>query len=358
MRKDYLRGMGRRLGRWACAALLAVVPLSPAHAQDSATNWQSALMAGNSRLALFSLRNARRPDLRQTAAVLAAQQGLGFPAGRRPQATPLQVAASPILTWDPNFNGGIPGETIMIGGLPFTVSEDSRAKAGAVVGASLTLGQNVVTRNGVVWAGNAGLTFRHAPEHDMSRTDLTLSVCRKQYQQRWMWIDLCLGGFYRSRAGTEEHELNGSARISKLFSLARTDAEIGLAAQGARRPEYRKAGLAVDGAMVLAGFGAVSARFSIGERVEGRNTLHQSLDLSLTRAILGAPTRFSIGYLTEDGSQLFGQVREDRVISLGMTRPLSRNLAVSVGLQDRDSTIDAYDEQSVNVGLNLTGWRN
>jgi hypothetical protein len=114
-----------------CLALCAM----PVQAQPYAHHWQAAMEAPSPRLRLFALMAERPQGAGQAVAALQKGQGFAHLAGQGPQIVASGVSLGPVLRYDNNINGGTPGDTILIGGLPFTISPDARAISGMVFGA-------------------------------------------------------------------------------------------------------------------------------------------------------------------------------------------------------------------------------
>ncbi len=144
------------LRRTIQAALLIALAALPVRAETPRQAWQEAAQSPSARLLLFSLATRRPPGGLGTVAALGRAQGLFGPAGP----LPLRVRSAPQLYYDGNLNGGFPGDSITLFGLPFQIAEDQQAKPGVIIGASLSAEQSYVVAARTVMTGGLSLSVR------------------------------------------------------------------------------------------------------------------------------------------------------------------------------------------------------
>jgi hypothetical protein len=335
-------------------ALLA----SGARAEPALPQWGAALSSGSPRLALYSLVTRRPPGALQTVHALANGQGLTFPAsGGPPRRIGGGVSAFPVLGFDRNINGGIPSDTIIIIGLPFTINPDAQANAGVVAGAGLGGSIAFAVARGTVLTATAEASRAWSPEHHLGRSDASASVCASRFIEGWTFIDLCGGALYQARDLSATNERSLSLRVSRLYSLGTSDQELGLRLTRADRRTYRKASYDIDWRGAFDGVGTVSLRLGFGEEEFGFQSLRDQAEIGLTRPVLGRPTTVSAGMVRENGSSLFGIPREDRTVTLTVRRPLTDRVSARIGLTRTRSTISAFDDQGVTLDLDFGGLR-
>jgi hypothetical protein len=331
---------------------------SAAHAEQALPQWGAALSSGSPRLALYSLVTRRPPGALQTVHALANGQGLTFPAsGGTPRRIGGGVSAFPVLGFDRNINGGIPSDTIIIIGLPFTINPDAQAKAGVVAGAGLGANISYAVARGTVLTASAQASRVWSPEHHLGRSDASASLCAGRFIEGWTFIDLCGGALYQTRDLSATNERSLSLRVSKLYSLGASDQELGLRLTRADRRTYRKATYDLDWRGAFDGVGTVSLRLGFGEEEIGFQSLRDQAEIGLTRPVLGKPTTLTAGVVRENGSSLFGIPREDRTVTLALRRPLSDRISARIGLTRTRSTISAFDDQGVTLDFDFGGFR-
>ncbi|MDB5665574.1 MAG: hypothetical protein JWS11_2117, partial [Cypionkella sp.] len=130
----------RYITRFRVAVLLTSLAIPhPLAAQTPATNWEAALDSNSPRLMLFALQSEKPQGADGFVAELQYQQAMKQPTGATPTMLSYRANLRPIAKYDSNINSGIPGDTIYLGGFPFTIAEDARAKAGMVFGAEASL---------------------------------------------------------------------------------------------------------------------------------------------------------------------------------------------------------------------------
>ena len=113
-----------RKGQRICGALSLFLTFSlPAFAQDL----RLPLLQGQPDLALFALSRSES-EISAPGRFLLERQGFYHRPGAGLQTLTSGLSLSPTLRHDPNINDGIPADRVTLGGLPFIVAPESRAK--------------------------------------------------------------------------------------------------------------------------------------------------------------------------------------------------------------------------------------
>jgi hypothetical protein len=339
------------------SVLLAVFCLANGSLAQTAGNLardrQGSFFSVSPRLIFYTLVQKAQPGTE--AAVVSLAQGLGFlhRQGKGLQRAWNITSLQPVLSYNPNINGGLAGETFTIGGLVFKIDPESQAVAGPVVGGALSksAGWSIGTGQTVSLAGNVEIVY--SPDYDISRTNASGQACLRSYLQNWQFLDLCGGAFYEKADLSEADGSFLSANFARLFS---TRGGTGLANASINREfqqSYQKTSVSAGIERYFDGRGVVTARVAVGEEIEGENTLLYGGYLSYGQLVLGVGTNIGLSYEREGGDTFFGQDRTDDVITLNLTGQISPTLSATISVEDRTSSIDLFDGVTVNLDLNV-----
>ena len=320
--------------------------------------WRGAILSGSQRLMLFSLLKTRPVGSLSTQKKIADRLGLFHRPGDGLVAGTPRLTLGPILEYDENVNGGVPGDTIQIDQFTLDVTDASRAKAAFVLGAHAGAGVSVAYDEGSTLDLRFSAALRHAPAVDVTRTAVRMSACANQYLSHWNWLVLCGGYKYDDARDTDETQEGrfGSVGMRRIFASPLGSHEATATLTKDVRSDYDKLSLSGSVTSAITGVGALSLSATLGEKVEGENTVTRGLSASLTRPFFGRTGRVSLGYYETGGENFFGIEREDRIFSLSVGRQVSKRLWLGLGMRRLDSTADVYDENEMTVDVSFTGW--
>lgn len=345
-----------RFAKHLVAILLALSSASASLAQTTgnlARDRQGSFFSVSPRLVFYTLVQKAIPGTEGAVASLA--QGLGFlhQTGQGIQRAWNITSLQPVLSYSPNINGGLAGESFTIGGFVFKIDPESQAVEGPVVGGafSRSRGWSIGTGQTVSVAGNVEVVY--SPDYDISRTNANGQACFRSYLQNWRFLDLCGGAFYEKADLSETDGSFLSATGAKLFS---TRGGTGLASVSINREfqkNYQKTSVSAGIERYFDGRGVVTARVALGEEIEGENTLLYGGYLSYGQLVLGVGTNIGLSYEREGGDDFFGQDRNDDVITLDLTGQISPTLSATISVENRKSNIDLFDGLTVSLDLNV-----
>ncbi len=323
---------------------------APVTAQPYDSHWQAAMQSNAARLKLFALM-AQRPDgAADRVAALQRGQGFGHIAGKGPQIISSGLRLAPVLRYDSNINGGTPGETILIAGLPFSIPPESRARAGLIFGASLGGAARLSVSPTAVLDANLSASLAKGQGSSVQTT--AASLCFGQFLGGTNWLDLCLQRNIAERALSQSDQTTASIGLTQQFAsdFALSEAEFKL--RQSVTEDYQKLSLDLGLTTARAQWGALETRVEFGQHIAGQHTRLFGASLSLMRPILGADTLFYASYAREGGAGFFGTARKDQVVSLGLSRQITSIVGLNLSLQDRQSTLANYD--GVTLGIDFT----
>ncbi|MDB6452591.1 hypothetical protein [Falsirhodobacter sp. 20TX0035] len=342
--------------------MLAVACASSATAQVRAASmpeWRGAILSSSQRLMLFSLLKTRPAGSLSTQKLIANRLGLfhrpgdGFVFGKP------RLTLGPILEYDENVNGGVPGDSIVIDQQSFAVNKDTRAKAAFVIGAHTSATLSMAYDEGSTLDLRFSAALRHAPAVDVTRTAVRMSACANEYLSHWNWLVLCGGYKYDDARDTNDTEEGrfGSVGLRRVFASSFGSHEATATLTKDVLSDYDKLSVSASMLSAIQGVGALSLSATWGERVAGENTVTRSVSASLVRPILGQSSRVSLGFYESGGENFFGIERRDRTVSFSISREVREGLWIGIGARNRDSTADVYDENEMTIDASFTGWR-
>lgn len=338
----------------ARAILLAFLAMAAGatslQAQPYDSHWQAAMMASSARFKLFALM-AQRPDgAEQTVAALQQAQGFDHKQGHGPQILSSGLRFGPVLRFDDNINGGTPGETIMIGGLPFAISPASRAVSGVVWGGAAS--GNLRLSLSPATTLDASLSASRSQGQGARITTQSAALCLGQFMGGTDWLDICLQHDLADRALSNNDQTTASISLTHQFATDFALSEVQMKLRQSVLKDYRKLSLDMGLTTARAQWGLVQTQVELGQYIAGKHTRLFGATLSLTRPIFGAETMIFASYSREGGAAFFGDPRWDQVVSLGLSRPINDVLGLNLSVQDRQSTLANYD--GVTFGLDFT----
>ncbi|RNF35744.1 hypothetical protein [Paracoccus methylarcula] len=337
-----------------CAAFcLSLLFAGTAQAEEEFPGWYASLISGSDRLALYS---AARAGVEGAIPPLIYRTG-GMHRGAAPRVIARDVDARPILYYATNFNGGIPGAQISLGGLDFTIDDESRAKSGIVAGASVSGGLVASYRRGSLLRLSFGSSAEWLTGEGLRRQQLGVSGCGQHHLGGWTWLDGCIGAI-RVWRSYDRHvsQQNISLGPTVIYTAGGIDQQFGLRAKRIFHEDGPQNGLQADWIGAFSGIGAISIGLEWAEMLEGENTTLRGMSLGLVRPTEFSPVKVSLNYDETGGYRLAGRDRKDRTISLGVEMPVTEKIGLDATIGRRASTIDAYDESFWRFNVDLRDW--
>jgi hypothetical protein len=337
-------------------AALAVVAPSAIMADALEHRWESAMISGSSRLAVFSVLQARPTGGEKFVGSFMRQDGLLHEEGQGAQRIRGYVSAKPLVEHDRNINSGIPTDTVTLGGLRFIVNEEDRAKDGFLLGGQVSAGVDYSVSKGQVVSVGGQLAYQYSFEHDLSKKYAGANVCLNSHVSKWGWIDTCFGARVLEQ-GSRLEEGYGSLGYTQVFASPFADHEVKFEIQKAVREDYDKLTAGAILTSAIPDVGALGVSLRLGEKIEGEHTTLADGSISLTRPVFDRLTTVGVAHRYVAGGEFFGDDREDQITTFSMSTELTKRFSVSLDYEITDSTIGIYDDESLSLGVNFTGFR-
>lgn len=336
--------------RLAAALLLSLTGPLPALADGVA---EAVRLSGSPRLAGFLLTGPDRP-----AAVRAAGERLLARVGHGAGATPGEgaLSVSPFLRHDPNLNGGFPEDHVTVSGLRFEIAEADRAVSGPIAGVTLAYGWRAGLGGGTALELRSALTVGHALGHDLMKLSLGAEGCLRHMARRDLYLHGCVdASLARFELGRSErvgarvgltHLFEGFGGAHELTVEGRVERSLGA-------QPYERGLLAVSLLSAMPGPVVWSARAELGQPVEGVLVTRARVQLGATFELMDRPTTVSVDWRRSAGGLFLGAPREDRTVTLSVSRPVSDRVRVSLALTRNASTAAPYDRNTVDLGVSM-----
>lgn len=336
------------------AALIAALPtLGGASANERGEVLDAVALSGSPAISIYALSMHGLPAPYHIAGDrLVRRAGL---AGRGSGSTWLHFF--PVLTYDGNINGGAVGEAVTLDGFRFEIADAYRAVGGVLVGAAVSSGARIGVDGGTALEFDLGASAAWSPERSMSKTSMGGSAClhhmsadrathlrgcldvhRLEYdlgETRRAGAELGIGHVFASR--TAFHEVGASLRRERDFVGAGPD-------QAILTARYTGA---------FTGGWTFSAVGGFGARIEERIVMRERFSVSAARVMAGRPTSLMIGLQRNRGGLFLGEVRNERVISLGIGRQMNDQFAIGFTASRTEAKHDFFEDTGFGLNLGL-----
>ena len=332
--------------------LLALLGPTPASAQSGGVA-EAVRMSGSPRLAGFLLTGPEQP-----AAARAAGERLLARIGHGPGQTAGEgdLSVSPFLRYDPNLNGGFPEDHVTVGGYRFEIAERDRAVAGPIAGATLSYAWRAGLGGGTALELRSSLMIGHAIGHDLIKVSAGAEACLRRMARPDLHLHACLdAGLARFELGRSDRAgaRVGVTRLVEAFGGAHELTLEGRLERDLGEAPYERGLVAVSALSAMPGPVVWSARAELGAPVGGVHLTRARLRIGATFALLDRPTTLSVDWRRSDGGLFLGAPREDRTLTVALSRPVTDRMRVTIGLTRNDSTAAPYDRDTVDLGVSL-----
>lgn len=310
-------------------------------------------LAGSARLAGYLLTNPSLPvGVRASGEGLLARVGHGA----RPTTWEGAVSVSPFLRYDANLNGGFPEDHVTVGGFRFEIAEADRAVSGPIAGVVLNYGGRAGLGGGTALEVRSSLMAGQALEHDLRKFAYSAEVCLRHMARRDLYLHGCLD------AGGSRYELGRSDRTGARVGVTRILEGFGgvheLTLEGRFERDhganpYERGLIAASLLSAMPGPVVWSARAELGQPVEGVLVTRARVQVGATFELMDRPTTVAVDWRRSAGGLFLGAPREDRTLTLSVSRPLSDRVRASLAFTRNDSNAAPYSRNTVDLGISM-----
>ncbi len=306
------------------------------------------LQQGQPDLALFALSRSEARISGPGRFLLARQGFFHRPGGAVLQPLNAGRSLAPTLRHDPNVNDGIPSDRLTLGGIPFTVAGESRAKDAVLVGLQFAQWQSWSYAPGARLRLAQGIGVEIEPVYGYHHASAHMRLCVEQPVAAWTWADACLAGGVLHDGAETNTALTVSLGARYLFGTGAGFHQVGLTLATTATEGYGKDMVQLSHMLLTRNAGMWTLGYAWGEEIPGENTSRRRLSLDWTGEVAGRVIALSLAGTRTGGADLFGVVRQDRRTRATLSIPFGRT-DLGIWVERGHSTIDAYD--GTDVGL-------
>lgn len=303
----------------------------------------------NNRIA--SLRTAQVIDYRLKHEGYA--RGLGLPG--RAEKLSFQPYVTPILDYETDINGGNPNKPLQLGNLTFNGDPNLVRKEGIVAGAGAGAYGRYLVNEGRYIDYGFGASYAHSFEHDIGIQRRFANLCSKHHIKNWWYIDGCASSSYVEKQLTDDTRNTLSLTTAKLFtSSPNSHHQASLGVNRVYDEDYEQNQLVLGFQTIHSNgwYSAINAVF--GESIDGDIAVREAVSASLSLPVRNRRVTVSASYSEADGAKLLGFARADDTWSVSASYNVYKNVDLSVGYTDTDSTIDYFDVSTPTVSVSFT----
>lgn len=314
-----------------------------------------AVATGATRSGAFCVEPQRSPYLGD-GTILAGTARLSASAGWPDAATPdLRQGADAHPPPRSQCERCIPADRITLGGLPFVVSPESRAKDAVLFGLHYSGWQSWSYAPGARLRLAHSLAAELKPTHGYHHGAASLRLCAEQPVADWTWADACLAAGAQYDGLETTAALTTSLGARRLFQSGAGFHQMGLTLASSATADYTKEVAQLSHLLLTENAGMWSVSYARGEEIPGENTLRRRLSIDWTGEVARRPVSVTLTQTKTGGARLFGLRRDDRKVRLGATLPMGQ---VEIGgwIEHQGSTIDAY--RGAELGLSVRSHMN
>ncbi|WP_139615541.1 hypothetical protein [Paracoccus liaowanqingii] len=330
-----LYGVGRYPGKMInlIRALVASSLLIPTLASDEANAWtrEQFIIAPNLIKQEMLRPDAHVPLVWNLAGQLAYHEGFGSSHIERRGS---QWDLTPIISYDRNINNGFAQDTLVIGGLEFSVDEEFRRKSAPIVGASL-YGRHVwgLTPK-VAFALNHATRYVHAWNANYAKWSLRVQPCLTYFLSSTSRAFACgsVGRWATSLSRQDEAYIDigtefaynlGTYFQSSRMTLRKT------AASNSR--DYQQISAAYRHQILMGDATLISAQIDLLEEVESTFVPRERIQVSATKLI--NMRKIEVGYVEDirRGGVFLGEPRKETLRGVFISAQLAKGIEVRIG---------------------------
>ena len=254
----------------------------------------------------------------------------------------------PVLSFDPNVNGGVPNGSIEIAGFTFNIDPDLVGQSDILIGleASGTLRRNIA--EGVALDVRARGSFARAPRVQVNRARMDVDACLRKQVNPSRYMHGCSGIGYTSTRMGEQVVLHGAIGGTQAFTAGSALHAVTLEA-GVRnvRPgsgqNFTQGFLRGSTASALNNGTAIMSSLELGSAVERTQVTRLRASLSVAREIHGRPTSIGVQYNQSSGGMFLGEFRKDHTLGLSVTRQFTDQITLGANLTQTRSNAQLFN---------------
>ena len=268
------------------------------------------------------------------------------------------VSFRPVLTFDPNVNGGLPGDRLQVAGLTFLVDPEYVRKSGILIRmeAAAVMRENISP--GLALDLRARGMVGYSPQHQVGKLAVDLQGCLRYQANPSRYFHGCTGLNHQRVKLGHQTELHAAIGATQAFGAGRSlhavTGEIGVRrvfSQGST--PWSQGYVRVSTATALQNGTAIVTSLELGQAVRDVQATGLRASVGLMRDIAGRPTSISVFYSRSQGGMFLGEARRDQTFGVGVTREMSDKLSISASISRTRSNASLFNA-GPSLGMNVS----
>lgn len=264
----------------------------------------------------------------------------------------------PVLSFDPNVNGGVPGDRVEVAGLTFMVDPDLVGKSGVLLGmeGQAWMRENIAPGMALD-LGLRGLVA-HAPQQRATRIALDAHGCIRQQVNASRYLHGCSTLRYRSTRMGSQVSAEALLGMTQAFGGGAWGYHAVTGEMGLRRimprggTHWNQGFVRVSTVSALRNGTALTASLEIGQAVRGAHVSRINTSFGVLRVIAGRPTSVSAFYNQASGGIFLGAPRRDHTVGLAVTRQLNDQFTMTASVSQTRSNASLFSTgPSIGLGV-------
>lgn len=267
----------------------------------------------------------------------------------------------PVLSFEPNVNGGVPKDRIEVAGLTFLIDQEAVARPGVMIGIEAIghMRQNLAPG----FALDLGIRGQvvASPQHQVTRTSLDASACLRAQLSTRSYAHACAQVRYRENALSRQFISEVTAGMTRAFGDGTAGLHAVTGEVGMRRVQRRGAETWTQGfvristASALRSGTAITTSLEIGQQIPGVHAQRLSASVGFIQDIAGQPTSFNLFYGVSEGGMFLGAPRRDTTVGLSVSRPISDRMSITASVSRTRSTASLFNgDVAFGLGLQMS----
>lgn len=322
----------------------------------AAETWELSAEFGTPRQALHSILEAEPAGAEGLTYLLAKSIGVAPDQGHGPVVLSYGAAITPLVSHDSNVNGGIPSDTISLGGLVFDVDPEARAVSAMTAGVQVSAAMNFLLAPRTILSFSARQSHRRSLHGGFSIKERIGIASISHSFDNWFYVDASGGRRTQTKKLSDDESSFRTITLGRIIGNPRSTSDLSASFAQVKTGDVWQDRYRVDLLHSDAQIGFLRLGLERGARISGVLLPEWSAAMSYSNFIMGKPSTITLAKTVETGGDIFGVPREDRTVSIAFDRTLNDKVSGFVAYKRTNSTIEAFSENTLAAGLTINSW--
>lgn len=266
------------------------------------------------------------------------------------------ISFMPIVSYDPNINGGFASSSFQAGGYEFTVADGYKAAAGLVLGGSVNGAMRIALGGRTSLDLTGGATFVYSPKHDMSKLAVGAQACLNTMFSTSTYGFACVDAVHQKLELGKQSRIGAKIGVNHVFSSRYGTHELSFNLQHNRHFEsadYSQKIVsgtltsAINGPLVL------TAGFQLGEKVDGPMLMRKKAFIRAGFEMMGAQNFVTVSVQKNAGGRFLGEALVNKITTVEFGRMVGKKTMVSLGVSKTKSSADFFSGTEVRLSASM-----